>query len=559
MAYSVEKKWFQCVLCVPYLVICVTLISNLFHHKVFYFDQNLIYTRGPLIYILYAASFVYLVCGIVYLFVFRKILSTDKFIALLLMYPLNIVAIIIQALNPNCLIEMFMTSISLLLVTMVVQRPEEMINPILGIRSSIAYTLDMKKTFIVQKPVRIVFVKIVNYHSLFKLVGYDAFNELLKRVASNISWIYAQNHLFMDFYYLDNGVFTLVTEREDPEKVAEVAQCISASLKNPVQVESLPLGLDTCICALKCPRDIDNHKTLLSFAHSFHTYLPTGVVTDMEKESNRHRYQLYNELDGIIGDAIANHRFQMYYQPIYSTKEKRFLSAEALIRLQDEKYGFISPELFITAAERNGTILQIGDFVLDNVCRFLAECREKGVPIEFIEINLSMTQCIQKDLTEKVLYYLEKYQLKSEKINLEITETAANTAQDIVMQNMCSLKEKGICFSLDDYGTGYSNITRIMSLPFRIVKLDKTLADKVNDSKVNILLKNTVRMLKETGAEIVVEGVETEETLRQFVEMGCDYIQGYYFSRPLPEQEFVQFVGDGSFVTKSVPLSQSFE
>ncbi|MGN0342033.1 MAG: EAL domain-containing protein [Roseburia sp.] len=539
-----KKKWLQWAFVLPYLVICGTLISNLFCHKVFYLDENLSYVRGPLLDILYVASFVYLLYGVIYLLVFRKVLSTDKFIALIIMYPLNLVAIVIQMFVPSCLIEMFMTSVSLLLVTSVVQRPEEMINPILGIRNYIAYTSDMKKAFMVRKSVRIIFVKIVNYHSLFKLVGYDACNALMKRVSSNMKWIYAQEHLSMDIYYLENGEFALVAEREEPEKVAAVADRIAASTKEPVQVENLNLGLDACICTLQCPRDINSYKALLSFGNSFHTYLPAGgSVTDMEKESDRHMFQLLNELDGIIADAIANHRFEMYYQPIYSTREKRFLSAEALIRLKDEKYGFISPELFITAAERNGTILQIGDFVLDSVCGFLAECREKGLPIEFIEINLSMTQCVQKNLTEKVLFYLEKYHLKPEQINLEITETAANTAHDIVIQNIDCLTEKGIYFSLDDYGTGYSNITRIISLPFRIVKLDKSLADKIDDGKVKILLTNTVRMLKETGAEIVVEGVETEDALRQFVDMGCDYIQGYYFSKPLPEQEFMEFIG----------------
>lgn len=148
------------------------------------------------------------------------------------------------------------------------------------------------------------------------------------------------------------------------------------------------------------------------------------------------------------------------------------------------------------------------------------------------------------DLTDKVLDYLKKYNLKPEQINLEITETAANTAQDIVEQNLRSLSEKGIALSLDDYGTGYSNLSRIISLPFRIVKIDKSMTDKVFDHKNNTILKYNIKLLKEIGMEIVVEGVETEEVLKQFEEIGCDFIQGYYFSRPLPQQEFVKFIKD---------------
>ena len=110
------------------------------------------------------------------------------------------------------------------------------------------------------------------------------------------------------------------------------------------------------------------------------------------------------------------------------------------------------------------------------------------------------------DLTDKVLYYLKKYNLKPEQINLEITETAANTTQDVVEENIRALSEQGIAFSLDDYGTGYSNLSRIISLPFRIVKIDKSNTDKVFDSKIRAILKYNIRLLKEIGMEIVVEG-----------------------------------------------------
>lgn len=537
-----KNKWLKWIIITPYMVICCTLFSNLFHNKVFYFDANLMYTRGPLFYILYVASFFYFVSGITYLYKYRKLLGTEKFISLVLMYIFNVIAIIIQMFCSRWLVEMFMTSLTMLIVTIMVQRPEETINPILGIRSYVAYTSDMKKAFLIQKPVRVIFVMLTNYHALLGLLGYDACNRFMKKIAAKLS-PHAEEHLPMDMYYLENGLFALVTEKEQPEKIKTVAERLSGVLTKAVQFEQFELELEPCICILRCPQDIDNYKSLLSFGNSFYTYLPSGSeVHNVEKIEDQYQFKLRNEIDSIIRNAIAEKRFQIYYQPIYSIKEKKFLSAEALIRLQDDKYGFISPELFITAAEQNGMILQIGDFVLDSVCCFLAKCEKIGLPIRYVELNLSMAQCIQKDLAEKLLYYQKKYHLKPEQINLEITETAANTAQDIVEENMLKLSEQGIYFSLDDYGTGYSNISRIMSLPFRIVKLDKSFADKVEDQRMKIVLKNTIRMLKEIGMEIVVEGVETKEVLQQFTELKCDYIQGYYFSKPLPEQEFVEFI-----------------
>lgn len=537
-----KSRILQTLLIAPYGISVIILFSNIFNNSVYYFDENLFFHRGDMLYILYVISFYYFVCGIIFLSHYRRLLTIGKLIALLSMYALNLISVLIQLLYPELLVEMFITTITILIVSLVVQRAEEIINPVLGVRSNISYTSDMKKAFAVNKPITVVFVKIANYRALLSMFEYDVCNSLLKKIAVGLT-PHAGEHLPADLYYLENGLFALVTENGSPNKITETAQRISAELNRKMQMEQLDFTLESCICILHCPQDIDNYQTLLTFGKSFHTYLPHGgAVNDMASVKNQRMFRLQNDMGGIISTAIAEKRFQMYYQPIYSVKDKKFLSAEALIRLQDEHYGFISPELFITAAEKNGTILQIGEFVLDDVCRFLSGCQKKGLPIRYIEINLSMSQCMQTDLTDKVKHYLNKYNLKPEQINLEITETAANEAQNIVTENIKKLSAEGVDFSLDDYGTGYSNISRLMELPFRIIKLDKSFADKVEDSRTKILLKNTVRMLKEIGTEIVVEGVETKEMLQQFEEMGCDFIQGYYFSKPLPEQEFVEFI-----------------
>lgn len=538
-----RNKWLKMLVIVPYLVICITLFTNPLHYMVFHFRENFVYTRGPLIYVLYVVSFFYMICGVIYLVKYKSLLSKDKLVALLLMYPFNLFAILVQLVRPDYLLEMFMTALTLFLVTIIVQRPEEIINPVIGVRNHMAYNSDMKKAFYTNKAIQIILVKIINYRSMLSLLRYDVCNELIKKIATDLMLSYAEEHMSMDIYYLENGLFALVSDKGDSERLSEVAVRCSNVLKQASQIDQLDIEVDSCICIVRAPEDIDNYESLLSLGNAFHTYFPSGsTINDLRKTKDQRMFQLRSNIDGIISDAIAGNKFQMYYQPIYSAKEKRFLSAEALIRLEDENYGFISPELFISAAERNGMILQIGDFVLDEVCRFLSECGKAGLPLNYIEINLSIKQCMQKDLTEKVLFYLEKYHLKPEQVNLEITETAANTNQDIVEENIKNLSDKGIYFSLDDYGTGYSNISRMILLPFHLIKLDKSLVDKAHEDKVKKMLKHTISMLKEIGMEIVVEGVETKETLKLFTDMGCDFIQGYYFSKPLPKEEFVEFI-----------------
>ena len=149
---------------------------------------------------------------------------------------------------------------------------------------------------------------------------------------------------------------------------------------------------------------------------------------------------------------------------------------------------------------------------------------------------------MQIGLAKEILDVLNKYNVSVDKINLEITETAAANAQNIMAENLNILAGSGIKFSLDDFGTGYSNMRRVASLPLSIVKLDKTFANMEESPKMDIILQNTIKMLKAMNMEIVVEGIETESLVNRFSALKCEYIQGYYYSKPVPEKDFVEFI-----------------
>ncbi len=232
----------------------------------------------------------------------------------------------------------------------------------------------------------------------------------------------------------------------------------------------------------------------------------------------------------------------MYYQPIYSLKEKKFSSAEALIRLKDEEVGFVSPGLFIPAAEKNGAIHSIGDFVIDDVFRFISETSIENYGINYIEINLSTIQCLQNELPEHIDAKIKEYNISKDKINFEVTETGRDYVGDIIYDTIYRIHDMNLTLSLDDYGTGYSNLQKIVALPFKIIKIDKSLVDNMDDARMRDVIIQTVTMLKKIGVEIVVEGVESKEASDWFEKIGCDFIQGYYYAKPMPQNEFLKFV-----------------
>ena len=220
------------------------------------------------------------------------------------------------------------------------------------------------------------------------------------------------------------------------------------------------------------------------------------------------------------------------------------MSAEALLRLFDEEHGFISPELIVTAAEKSGAIHKIGEFVFEEVCKFVSSDEFKALGLDYIEVNLSVAQCMHGDLADKILMIMQQYNVSPRSINLEITETAASYSQRVMTDNLNKLSRAGIEFSLDDFGTGYSNMKRVVSLPLKIVKLDKSFVDEKENLKMWIFLQNTIKMLKDMNMEIVVEGIETKEMVDAFSNLKCDFIQGYYFSKAISKNDFVKFITD---------------
>lgn len=223
----------------------------------------------------------------------------------------------------------------------------------------------------------------------------------------------------------------------------------------------------------------------------------------------------------------------------------RFSSSEALIRLIDDELGFISPEEFIPIAEKNGRILEIGELVFRKVCRFMKESACLKLGVHYIEINLSPVQCFHEELAETFLAIMDQYGISPLCVNREITETAEmeHGGIRILQDNMQKMNAKGVSFSIDDFGSGFAAIDYLLRLPVSIVKIDKgILWQAMKDPNAMIVLQNTMQMLQLIGKKIVVEGVETQEMVSILCQNGCDYMQGYFYSKPLPEEEYIRFL-----------------
>jgi len=239
------------------------------------------------------------------------------------------------------------------------------------------------------------------------------------------------------------------------------------------------------------------------------------------------------EMENKLKDAILNEKFELYYQPQYYAGNRKFRGVEALIRWQDEPGKFISPAVFIPLAEKNGSIVAIGNWVVEEAIRQYAKWYEE-YGIDFVmSINISAMQYKREDFVSNLIEVLEKYQVNPAMIELEITESVLIDDYEMVIDKLRVLKDYGVKVSLDDFGTGYSSLSYLKALPIDTLKIDKSFVDTVlADSSTRIITESIVNMVKSLGFESIAEGVEEEQQYQYLHAIGCDAIQGYLLGKP---------------------------
>lgn len=384
-------------------------------------------------------------------------------------------------------------------------------------------------------------IKLKNYEYLKENCNDSMIMDVVKDLAESIK----EYSMLSSAYYLGEGRFCISVRRKDHfdenvffDKMKEHF-CVAFSMSGA------EVQLSLFVAAINMQDKKINKKNFAKYfvACDEFRYRSNEIIEVVRSDSlDIDELGHYHNIEEAIERALVEKEFTMYYQPIISTETGKVISAEALIRLNDRVLGFVSPEEFIPISESNGKILEISEFVIDSVFRFISENDIKELGMEFIEMNLSVMQCMDKNLTKKLKYYIDKYNVDPRQINLEITETATNFDEKRLSEQLDNVKKLGFTFSLDDYGTGYSNLVRVLEYPVDVIKLDKSIIwSAFSDHDSFVTVKNLISMFHDVRRKLVAEGVETKEQMLALKELGCDFLQGYYYSKPVCEEDFVAF------------------
>ena len=243
-------------------------------------------------------------------------------------------------------------------------------------------------------------------------------------------------------------------------------------------------------------------------------------------------------------DALATGAFCVYLQPKIDLAANNVAGAEALVRWIHPELGMLSPGVFIPIFEQNGFITKLDLWIWENVCRTLFEWKVQGLPLVPISVNVSRNSFEDPELASKIIQLVDTYELDHALFEIEITEYACLENMENVQKTFKTLHDAGFVISLDDFGTGYSSMVVLSKLDIDIMKLDMSLIANDDTNSKRSALEFSLQLAKMMNMRTVAEGVETEQQVNRIRSLGGDYIQGYYYSKPLPKDDFLIFLGE---------------
>ncbi|KQB55572.1 diguanylate cyclase [Pseudomonas endophytica] len=394
-----------------------------------------------------------------------------------------------------------------------------------------------------QRRVAVLCVGLDDFKGINEQFGYQTGDQLLQALTDRIR---AHSGSLGALARLGGDQFALVQAYiEQPYESAELAQYILDDLEAPFSIEQQNIRLRATIGITLFPEDGDTSEQLLQKAEQTMT---------LAKNRSRGRYQFYiasvdremrrrRELEKDLRDALACNQLYLAYQPQIRYSDHRVVGVEALLRWHHPEHGLIAPDLFIPLAEANGSIIAIGEWVLDQACSQLREWHDQGFTELRMAVNLSTVQLHHSELPRVVNNLLQVYRLPPGSLELEVTETSLMEDITTAAQHLLSLRRSGALIAIDDFGTGYSSLSYLKSLPLDKIKIDKSFVqDLIDDDDDTTIVRAIIQLGKSLGMQVIAEGVETLEQEAYVISEGCHEGQGYLYSKPLSARELSAYL-----------------
>ena len=379
-----------------------------------------------------------------------------------------------------------------------------------------------------------------NLNEVNTLYGFDVGDRLLKEIAARLSTLVRSDRQL--FRFSGNRFVFLVQGYADQSELAELAEQIGTEAESGIDPLGHQMEVHTGIVELTAShrdavevltqanvtiQDLEGGKNKKSYS-----------FFDIDMKARLHREEIIaQELRSFVANPDLGTVY-LHYQPKVAVATHRMVGFEALARMNSPTLGLVSPAEFIPMAERHGLIVPLGYLILDRAMEFINRLNHLGYRNLHVAVNISVLQLVQDDFVERVEELMKRAGIHPHQLQLEITESIIIDDFPEVQAKLCPLRNQGVTIALDDFGTGYSALSRIEDLPIDCIKIDKHFIDNILvKDKHKLIINDLISMCHKLGLKVVAEGVEEEEQVRYLRESSCDIIQGYFFSKPLVEEE----------------------
>lgn len=334
--------------------------------------------------------------------------------------------------------------------------------------------------------------------------------------------------------------FGIILDEVSEPEITNWCELVLERFEHTWKVGKLAHKMTVCITVVQYPDMADSSTEILELLDYLHTFVTKDrknqciICNDAFKEKMQRRIRISSILEEIIQDR----KMYVKYQPILDVVENTYNRGEALLRLEDGLLGDISPSEFFPIAEENGYVIEIGYVLIDKVCQYIQSFVKTGIQPPIISVNFSRQQIMADDVEMKILDILQKYDLSPENIAIQLSEEVFCVQYDLARERMEQMAVHGFRFYLDGFGTGFLDISRLMELPFEIIKINENMIKEAEDKdSIYLLVSAMVAVFEENGKMILGDGIQSEH-LKELADMlFMNYLQGYYFNKPLTEEE----------------------
>ena len=394
-----------------------------------------------------------------------------------------------------------------------------------------------------QTRLAILFIDLDRFKVINDTLGHHIGDELLKHVALSIRSVLRDVDMLAR---IGGDEFVVILEDlHNPDNAATVANKILYILSQPIEAMGHTLNTSASIGIAYYPDDATNLITLVKYADS---------AMYKAKELGKNRFHFFTdslssemnkrlEIEQELRHALVNNELYLNFQPQYNLKTKKVIGVEALVRWNSKVLGFIGPDVFIPIAEESGLILEIGEFVFRESCRFMKASIAAGHDMDHVAVNVSTQQFKEGNIVQTFKYILQEFALDAKYVEIEITERYIMKSTKENLTILDNLRDVGFEISIDDFGTGYSSMSYLKQLPVDTLKVDKSFVDDVPHDADGVAITNAILALSNSlGYHSVAEGIETQDQEDFLAQSNCEIGQGYLFSRPLSQEKFFEFM-----------------